>query len=1055
MKGYYLYPNVLGDRVLFTSDDDIYEVSLSGGEAIRLTSDMGIAVKPKFSPDGKQIAFLRRQLGEEAVSEVYVMPSDGGEARRLTYFGSPFTDLVGWLGDKVIVSSDYHRPFSRWPELFEVSPTGGQPIRLPYGNATTLATDGKAVIVGRNTADLTYWKRYRGGTWGRFWIDREGNGKFQKFLDELEGNLTSPLFANGRFYFISDHEGIGNVYSVNIDGGDLRRHTDFRDFYARNASSDGKTIVVQSGGDIYVVGDTATPVPIEIPSARKGRAPKFVEVFKNLEDFQLHPNGKTTALCVRGKNFVLGNFEGPVIQAGASEGARYRLPRFAASGDSMFMVSDSGGEYRVELVNLKEGTSRSLAELGDVEAMEPSPKGDLVAVTNNRFELWVVSTSDGSARLIDKSDYGAIGEVSWHKEGDWLAYGFPEGYSIQTIKLANVRDGTKVTITTPSSYDFSPSFDPDGNYLYYLSARSMNPNLDRVIFEMGFPRPIKPYLVILSKKPSPFLKDVHLEAEEGRKEGEGANPGEKTDQTRASAQTAQQAQTKIEIDLDGIGDRIEAFPVEDGNYVKLVGLKKGKVALLSFPQDSGQPGRPSGAIDIFDLETASKDRLLSGVSWFNTNGSLLLVRAGDQLRVVDPEKKVDQNASEPGPKTGVLDVGRVKVFVKPEKEWEQMLRETWRLMRDYYWREDMNGVDWNAVYEKYRALLPRLSTRFELSDVIREMQGELGTSHAYEIGGEYDMDRAYTVGGLGAEFKFNGEGYEVVKLIEGDRATDGEKSPLKSAGISPGDVILAIDGVKLDETTYPSTLLLNRGGSQVLLTVKAKDGGISKKVVKVLRDERNLVYRDWVESNRNWVHQRSGGRVGYVHVPDMGARGFAEFHRLYKAEAYRDGLIIDLRYNSGGFISSLIIEKIARKRIAQERPRRGKPAPYPVDAPPEAMAALINEATGSDGDIFSHAFKMLKLGPLIGTRTWGGVIGINFHRRLLDGTTVTQPQFAFFFSDIGLGLENHGEEPDLRVDVAPQDYAAGYDPQLELAVQEVLKRLEPGAGSGSGQARRV
>ncbi len=1020
MKGYYLYPDVNGDQLVFTSDDDIWSVSVKGGEAIRLTSDMGIAARPKISPDGKWIAFSRKQLGEQPLSEVYVIPIDGGTATRLTYFGSPYTEVVGWNGDKVIVSSDYHRPFSRWTELFEVKISGGQPVRLPYGKATTIARYGNVMVIGRNTYDLTYWKRYRGGTRGKFWIDREGNGKFVTFLEDLQGNLTSPCFMGGRLYFISDHEGNGNVYSVDLDGKDLKRHTSFSEYYARNASSDGKSLVFHAGGDIYVLrAEKLVRVDVDIPSSRKGKLPRFVEVFKNLEDYCLHQNGKTSMLCVRGRPFIMGNFAGEVINPGASNGIRYRLPKFLSPGDSVAVVIDPGETEKVALMSVVSGEVRELAELGTVESLEPSPDGSFLAVSNSRNELWIVRTSDGGKAMLDSSGYGPITEVTWHKGSEWIAYSFPEGPFTQSIKLANVKEGKVYPLTSATAYDFSPSFDPDGNFLYYLSARSLNASLDRAIFEMAFPRPVKPYLVTLLPKPSPFIKSTSLQgANEKKEEGK---------------------EQEYRVEVDSIGDRIEAFPIDDGNYAKIAGLKKGKVALLSFSPEA-QAGKPSGAIDIFDLQTCTKERLMSNVSSLYTNGSLLLVRMGDQLRVVDPEKKPDLSSQEPGEKTGILDVTRVKVYVEPEKEWHQMLRETWRLMRENYWREDLMGIDWEVVLKKYEALLPRIGTRFELSDIIREMQGEVGTSHSYEIGGEYDLDRPYTVGGLGAEFQRKETGYEIKRLLEGDKSNEGEKSPLKSAGLKPGDVITEVDGLPLTDELSPCRALLNKGGDTVSIKVR-RENKEERIVVKALKDERGLVYRDWVEKNRAYVHEKSGGRLGYVHIPDMANKGFAEFYRLYKAEAYRDGLIVDLRYNSGGFISSLLLEKLSRKRIGQERPRNGKPTPYPVDAPPAVMVALINEATGSDGDIFSHAFKVLRLGPLIGVRTWGGVIGINPRRRLIDGTVVTQPQFAFFFDDIGLGLENRGEEPDIVVDITPGDYSLGKDTQLDRALEEALKIL--------------
>jgi len=1020
MLGYYSTPDVNGDNVVFVTDDDLWKVSLKGGRAVRLTSDFGVTSKPRFSPDGKWIAFNRIQMGEQTISEVYLISSEGGEPKRLTFFGSPFTDVVGWKDGMVLVSSDYHRPFSSWMELFAVDPQGGEPERLPYGPANSIAFGQSGVVIGRNTRDLPQWKRYRGGTRGVFWIDYYKN-EFKRFLD-INGNLNSPMWVGDRFFFLSDHEGIGNLYSVDQYGNDLRKHTDFREYYARNASTDGEVVVMQSGGDIYVFepGEGVRKLEIEVPMTRKQRTRKFVEVEKNTTEYSISPSGDVIGLIVRGKPFFMKNWEGPAVQIGERDGVRYRLIAFL-SQEKVVVVSDATGEEKVELHDVRTGTStRFEVDLGRIEELVPSPKGDMVAISNNRFELWLLSLPLGHHKLLDKSDYGVIKDMAWHPEGKWLAYSFPEGQQIQAIRMINVESGERANVTTPNARDFSPHFDPEGKYLFYLSRRTLDPVFDQVFFDYGFPKATKPYVVTLSKEQqSPFQKQLFPQ-----EEGKG-------------------------VDLSGIERRSEAFPIEEGNYLA-IRAAKGKVFILSAPVRGTISswlwgnGKPNLSIDSYDLDTLTKEEFLSGVEGFelSTDAKWMVVKSGSRFRVISTERKPDQSVQEPGKKSGIVDLSRVKVSIDPAKEWEQMLKEAWRLMRENFWREDMGGIDWNAIRLKYEKLLPRVSTRYELSDLIREMQGELGTSHAYERGGDYDLDKPYLVGGLGADFKFNGVCYSITRIYEGDPSNEGEKSPLRASAVNleVGDCIKAIDNVRLTMEVTPQSVLLNRAGDQVLLEVESS-GETRKVSVRTLRDEKYLIYRDWVEQNRRYVHEKSGGKLGYIHVPDMGPRGFAEFHRLYPLEVQREGLIVDVRYNGGGHISHLILEKLSRKRIGADVPRRGKPVPYPPYSPTKALVAITNEHAGSDGDIFTHSFKLLGLGPVVGTRTWGGVIGIDPRYRLVDGTIVTQPQFAFWFKDVEWKVENYGTDPTIYVENSPQGYSQGRDEQLDRAIEEAMKLL--------------
>ncbi len=1025
MNGYYLFPDIKGNSIIFVNDDELWEFDTGEGSVRKIAGGMGIITTPRFSPDGKWIAFRCMKSASQSSAEIYLIPSGGGEATRITYFGSPMTSVAGWSPEgKLIVSTDYGRPFAKWAELHEFDTDGSERRLLNLGPASAIEFGRPGVVLARNSGDLPQWKRYRGGARGKFWKDNSGDGKFGKFL-ELDGNLTSPMWIGNRLYFVSDHEGTGNIYSVNAAGGDIRRHTQHKDFFARNARSDGRRIVYQNGGDIYLL-DPGEKSPekldIDTQATRLQTRERFIDTREFLEECVLDVKGENVLLGARGKLFVMGNWEGAAVQLGKHHGVRYRLGTFLHSG-RIAAVGDEGGEESIVILNRNDGKMRTIPVDGSVMRLEAAGGSDLIAFSTNRFEISVLDTDRESVRVLDTSDYGIIDEFAWSHDCKHIAYSFPEKMNASSIRLVNVATGKKVNVTLPNANDFSPAFDPAGRYLYFLSDRELDPVYDKIMFDLGFPKTARPFAVTLRDDiPSPFIEPNHA--------GGGKDKGK--------------------VDYAGIENRVEPFPVEDADYEKIRGVQ-GKVLFLSFPVEGSKKyylysaEKRRGTLVSYDLDKMEREEIAFGVSDFDLSGdaSRLLLFYGNEIRVVEAGKKPDAGAEKkPGKSSGYIDLGRVKTTVKPSEEWKQMLRETWRLMRENYWRQDMLGRDWNAVHSKYSRLLPRVSTRYELSDLIREMQGELGTSHSYEIGGDYDSRSPYPIGGLGADFEMRNGVCYIRDIFVGDPANDGEKSPLLSPGVNAakGDRLLSINGVAISNKVSPQQLLENRSGDLISISL-GRGRTRATHTVRTLNNEKRLIYRSWVEKNRRYVHERTGGRIGYLHIPDMGPNGFAEFHRIYRIENEREGLIVDVRYNSGGHVSALLLEKLARKRIGYDRPRRGKTIPYPQDSVKGPMVAITNELAGSDGDIFSHGFKLLNLGPLIGTRTWGGVIGINPRIRLVDGTRVTQPQFAFWFKDVGWGVENYGTEPTIEVEIAPQDYAAGHDPQLERAIAEITEML--------------
>jgi tricorn protease len=1097
-QGYYRYPTIRGEQVVFVSEEDLWTVPASGGVARRLTSGLGAALVPALSPDGKWLAFSGRDEGN---AEVYVMPAEGGESKRLTFLGVGAT-VVGWRGDKILFTSGAGQPFGSLSRIYAVSPDGGAPEMLPVGPALTISFGANGgCVIGRNNLDSARWKRYRGGTAGDLWVDTTGKGNFRRLIT-LKGNLTRPLWISGgagaspvhskskntgdtpvppfkgdKIYFLSDHEGVANIYSCAPTGKGLKRHTHHQDYYVRNIATDGARIVYHAGADLFVLDlatDASRKIEISYNSPRTQRNRKFVDSSRYLESYAPHPQGWMLALTSRGKFFTMGNFDGAVLQHGAGDGVRYRLARWLNDGKRLVAVTDAEGEETLEIhhadgsekplrLKLKNGgagvppvqssknerrrdasATNSSFDIGRPLDIKIAPKTDELVLSNHRCELIHVDLKKKTARVLDRSPHSPIAGFDWSPDGKWVAYSCALSLHTSAIKLCKLADGKTFPVTRPVLQDIAPAFDPDGKFLYFLSYREFDPVYDNIHFDLGFPRGVKPYLVTLKKEtPSPFVA-VPKPPEE--KKDEKKDDKKKDDKKKKE-------EPKTEIDLDGIEDRVLAFPVADGRYSQLAALK-GKVLYVSSPivgslgLDWYDLSPPKSSLQCFDFESRKSETLIGDINSYalSADRKTMVFHAGGRLRVTKAGEKPTDDAKDPK-KSGWIDLNRVKVSVRPPAEWRQMYREAWRLQRDHFWTPDMSQVDWQKIYDRYLPLIERVSTRGEFSDLAWEMQGELATSHCYEMGGDHRAEPYYAIGFLGADFSYDEKikVWRITRIVRGDPWDDSKTSALAAPGLNvrEGDTLLAIGGRKLDANTQPNELLVNLARNEVLVTVGDAKGKHPRTIsVKTLAGEGAARYRDWVENNRRIVHERTGGRVGYVHIPNMGPHGYSEFHRYFLAEIDREGLVVDVRFNGGGHVSELILEKLARKRIAYTQSRWFGASPYPGDSVAGPMVAITNEFAGSDGDIFSHNFKQMKLGPLIGKRTWGGVIGIWPRHALVDGGVTTQPEFSFWFKDVGWKVENYGTDPDIEVDFRPQDYVANRDPQLDRALTEIKRLLK-------------
>lgn len=1045
--GYYRFPTIAKDQVVFVSEDDLWTVESRGGIARRLSSGLGKARSPQLSHDGKWIAFTS---SEEGHGEIFVMPSAGGEARRLTFLGADARP-IGWTRkNEIIFASHHEQAFARLTDIYTLELKFGDIRKIPCGPATHLDFDsrGRMVIARHGGVDLAYWKRYRGGTAGEIWVERKGKGQFTKLLKE-SANSARPYWIGNRIFFISDHDGIGQVYSVREDGSDLKRHSESREFYARGLNVSGSQLVYHAGGDLFVMDTKKDKKPrrltIDYRSPRTQTNRRFVAAPRYLEDYELHPSGEKAVISVRGKTFSFDLWKGPVLMHGPESSevssVRYRSGRFLKDGKRIALLSDSGGEEALEIhdaINRGAMDRFTGLDLGRTVDMKLSPVADEALISNHRNELIWVDLAGRKSRVLDRSLFAPIGGFNWSPDGRWVAYGCSENERQMAIRICEIKSGKVHRVTRPVLVDEKPCFDPLGEYLYFLSYREFDPVYDNLHFDLGFPRGCRPHLISLRKGlVSPFSSDHPGRANEKDKK-EGAKDG-----------------ADVAIDFDGIEDRMIAFPVVDGRYGQIAATREKiyftRLLIKGSLRSDWRPAEPEqdAQLEMFDLESERTEVLVTNLTSFRVSHDMkhIIYRAGNQLRVIKTGEKPSRETDD-YKRGGWLDLERVQIPVHPQREWRQIYREAWRLQRDHFWTEDMSRVDWVRVYKRYMPLLERVSARSEVSDVIWEMQGELGTSHAYESGGDYRPDPYYGIGFLGAEMTFESKqnAYRLTRVMKGDIWDETCSSPLARPGLElePGDFIVAIDGEPLTRSHRPSQALVHRAGKEVSISFRRKGSKPSEsetRAVKTLRSEQYLRYREWVDANRQWVHERSKGRVGYLHIPNMGPFGFAEFHRAFLSEIDREALIIDVRFNGGGHVSQLLLEKLARRRIGYMKSRWFGAYPYPTESPQGPMVALTNEYAGSDGDIFSHSFKLLKLGPLIGKRTWGGVIGINPRHSLVDGGYTTQPEYSYWFSDVGWQVENYGTDPDLEVEFLPSDYVSGRDPQLEAGLEACWRRI--------------
>jgi tricorn protease len=1078
------FPDIHGDKVVFTYGGDLWTAPVTGGTAVRLTAHPGVEVFAKFSPDGQWIAFTGQYDGDE---QVYCIPAGGGEPRQLTFYPArgPLTprwgydnQVYGWTNDgrSIVFRSlrdSWTLPITR---LYTVPVAGGpaEPLAMPESGAGSFSPDGKQIVYSPRFRDFRPEKRYSGGQANTLYIFDLASFDVRKISEGLRAS-RDPMWIGNTIYFNSDKDGHFNLYAYDVPSGKTNQVTFNKTWDVRWPSSDREgRIVYELDGELQILDvktGKATPISITVPDDGLARRPSRISAANLIENAVLSPKGERALFSARGDIFTAPIEKGPTRNLTHSPGAHDKWPRWSPDGKSIAFISDLSGEEEVYVVPQDgSGPAEQLTHGGKAMRYAPEWSADSkrLAFGDKDGKLYVLTIADRKLQEVASSDRGAIRDYNWSTRGNFLAFSFPDPNGASVIYIWNGADGQLHRITDGVFNSFGPAWDPEGNYLYYLSDREYAPLISSIEFNYAANRTTSIYALALRKDvKAPFPpesdevaiakdsgeakdgKDQAAKPEEGRAKQDSGG----ADKTAAQGQAAKKAEDSkktedLKIDFDGLAWRVARVPVEANNYGGL-DAKTGHLIYGVFPPFYyGRQADQQASLRIFSIKDRKETVLAENINRFalSHDGSKLLVGqagpGGQTFSLLDAAPGGDK-AKKPVATTGLM-VDRV-----PAEEWNQIFNEVWRRYRDFFYVPNMHGYDWEAIREQYKPLLKYVAHRSDLNYVISEMVSELATQHSYVEGGDFEMPPRPRVALPGARFELDSKAgrYRISKIFAGENEEELYRSPMTEIGlnISVGDYVLAVNGIELKPTEDPYRLFRNLADNPVALTINKEPTMSGSRVVtyRPITDESNLIYLDWVERNRKMVSELSGGRVGYLHVPDMGAAGIREFIKWYYPQLKKEGLIVDVRANGGGNVSRMLIERLRRKVLGLGYSRTVKePNTYPDGVFLGPMVALLNENSASDGDIFPAMFREAGLGPLIGKRSWGGVVGITNRGQLIDGGTIFVPEFAFANTKGEWIIEGHGVDPDIEVDNDPKSVIAGRDPQLERGVQEIMKKIK-------------
>jgi tricorn protease len=1054
------FPDIAGDRVAFCYAGDIWTAAAKGGNATRLTAHPGLELFPKFSPDGKWIAFTGQYEGDE---QVYVIPAEGGQPKQLTYYPArgPFAprhgydnQVEGWTPDGAAIVFRSQRDadgIRSEGALFTVPAKGGpaKALPMPTSGAGDFSPDGQRIAYSPLFRDFRTWKRYEGGWAQDLYLYDLATNDTKPFATSVRTE-RDPMWIGDAIYFASDRDGTLNLYSYDLKTEAVTKLTNSTTWDLRWPSSDNVSrIVYEMDGELHVF-DVRTKadqsLSIFVPNDGVAMRPSRVSAEKQIEDFELSPKGER-ALFVARDVFTLPIEKGPTRNLTATSGAHDTRARWSPDGKRIAFVSDRSGEDEIWLVDQAGGKPEQVTKgrEGMTYAPEWSAEGTHLAFSDKDGKLFVLTLAERKVVEIADDERGQIRDYAWSPKGAYLAFSMTDANNSSSIHVWSATDGKVHRVTDELFNEEFPAWDPEGEFLFYLSDRDFAPQISSFEWNYATSRTTGIYAVTLKKDgKSPFPPESdEVTFEEKKPEGEAKAEEKKPAEEKPEAKDKpEKKEAPFRIDFDGLGDRVTRAPIE-GDNIRALAVGKGHLLyIVTGAPFYGRDSYAKPALKIYSLKDRKESTLAENATgWaLSRDGTKVLVRQEDKYNLYDvkPDAKDKKTVSTKG-----LMVDRV-----PAEEWRQFFDEAWRRYRDFFYVKNMHGYDWKAIGDRYRALLPYVAHRADLNYVLGEMVSELNVGHTYIEGGDYEIPDRPKVALPGARFDLDPTSgrFRIARILQGNNQEERYRAPLTEVGVDArvGDYVLEIDGVELKGDDDPYRLLRHKT-DPVTLTLNAKPTleGSRKTTYRPITSEESLLYLDQVNANREKVAKLTNGRAGYLHIPDMGGPGIYEFIKWFYPQIRKEGLVVDVRSNGGGNVSQWIIERLDTKLLGTRFGRLSDhPGTYPATVFHGHKVAILNETSASDGDIFPYMFRKASLGPLVGKRSWGGVVGITGLGPMIDGGTVFVPISGTNDPDGKWVIEGHGVDPDIVVENDPRSVIAGRDPQLERAVEELVKKMD-------------
>lgn len=1041
------FPTLHGGSVVFEAGGNLWKVGITGGEATRLTADPGYDQMPRFSPNGKWIAFTGEYAGQ---TDVFVMPADGGPVKRLTYRSDvtphapmrwgPNNMVVTWTPDsKNIVFLSRHDVFNSWfGRYFEVPVDGGLPqeMPLPKGGMMSFNGDGTKIVYNRIFRNFRTWKHYYGGLAQDVWMYDFGTRKVER-ITHWKGSDIDPMWYGDTVYYASDQGPAHtmNLWAYSLKTRQFRQVTHFKDYDIDWPSLGDDGIVFADQGKLYVVklpSEQLAEVPVTVPNDGIRTRPYWYDASQMVRSASIAPNGKLAVFGARGDIFTVPAKEGDTTDVTATTGVREQYPAWSPDGKTIAYVTDASGESEIALRPATGGSETLLTSTDDRTYYGPhwSPDGKWLAFSDSSKTLWLMNVSSHKMFKVAQDKWSEMRDFSFSPDSGWLAYSETQPNGMRSLFIYGTGSHTNHQVTTDWYNNSNPVFSSDGKYLFFVSARNQNPTFSSDEFNVANLKPDGLYVTTLqADTPSPVAPREPSAVEGSGKKDEGKAGGK--------------VPSRVAIDFDGLGQRAVPVPVPTAN-IGTVGETNGVVFYTTYPNPVLGPSLPgeAPALMAYDMNKREGKQLVGGASDFeiSADGKSLLYTANNDWYT----RPADMSAGN-GDK---LDLSHMQMKVDPQAEWKEMYWQAWRLERDFFFNPKMNGKDWNAIGKRYAALLPLVTCRQDLNYLIGEMVASLQNSHTYVGGGDLPNAPKYMATGmLGANFARDAKSgrYYLARIYKGDNTLDGYTAPLDQPGmkVAEGDYVLAINGHDLKAPANPYQYLVNTLGTTVELKLADNPAGRNAWTIraKPISNALPLWEHAWIRQKREMVDKLSDGKIGYVYLSDMEQLGMDQFIRQFYPQLTKQGLIIDDRYNGGGFIDPIVLERLRRVLVALDTTRERGPEPSNALSI-GYKAVLINHYSASDGDIFPWKFKQYGLGPVIGERTWGGVRGIRGEWRLMDGGYITVPEFAMYNPKSEWVVENVGVEPDIEVDNTPGAVVSGQDPQIETAVRILMEKIK-------------